>query len=194
MQLEEREKLKSGKYYLTPVQVSEALMASPASVRSWAAKGILPAIKTVGGHRRFLKSDVEAFAKERGIIFDTQPSDLMRLLIVDDDIQLGEYLVEFLGELPGIEAVMATSNGFEAGQQVHTFKPTVMLLDLVMPGMDGFEVCSRLKSDSETEYIRVIGITGHMTNENIKKIKEAGAENCLSKPFDKKKLISVLGL
>jgi excisionase family DNA binding protein len=186
--------VKSDKNYLTPAQVSEILIASSASVRSWAAKGVLPAITTVGGHRRFLKNDVEAFAKERGIAFTTQPSGLMRLLIVDDDVQLGGYLVELLGELPGIEAIKATSDGFEAGQQVHTFKPTVILLDLMMPGMDGFEVCSRLKSNSDTQYIRVIGMTGYMSNENINKIKAAGAECCLAKPIDRVGLLSALGL
>lgn len=186
--------MKRDKHYLTPSQVSEILIASPASVRSWAVKGLLNSITTVGGHRRFLDSDVAAFAKERGIALTKAPSGLMRLLIVDDDVQLGEYLVELLGELADVEAIKAVADGFEAGQQVQTFKPTVMLLDLMMPGMDGFEVCSRLKQNSDTQDIRVIGMTGYMNDENTNKIKTAGAELCLSKPLDKKTLFLALGL
>ena len=68
--------MKRDEDYLTPRQVSELLMASPASVRSWAVKGLLQAIKTVGGHRRFVKRDVEAFARERGISLSTKSSSL----------------------------------------------------------------------------------------------------------------------
>lgn len=186
--------MKIDRVYLTPVEVSSFLMVSTASVRSWAAKGVLPATTTVGGHRRFLKSDVEEFARMRGIAVEAQPSGLVRLLIVDDDEQLGEYLFELLGDFPGIEAVKVATDGFEAGQLVQVFKPTVVLLDLMMPGMDGFEVCSRLKSNSDTQDIRVIGMTGYASKENINKIKAAGAELCLSKPLDKESLFSALGL
>jgi len=169
-------------------------MVSTASVRSWAAKGVLPATTTVGGHRRFLKKDVEKFAQMRGISVTAQPSGLARVLIVDDDVQLGGYLFELLSDIPGIEAVKVATDGFEAGQQVHVFKPTVVLLDLMMPGMDGFEVCASLKSNSETQDIRVIGMTGYASKENLNKIKAVGAECCLSKPLDKENLFSAIGL
>ena len=186
--------MKSDRVYLTPVEASKFLMVSTASVRSWAAKGVLPATTTAGGHRRFLKSDVEAFARSRGVAVVEKPSGLVRLLIVDDDVQLGEYLFELLDDLPGIEAVKVATDGFEAGQQVHVFKPTVVLLDLMMPGMDGFEVCSRLKASSDTQDIRVIGMTGYASEENLNKIKAVGAECCLAKPLDKESLFSALGL
>jgi len=169
-------------------------MVSTASVRSWAAKGVLPATTTVGGHRRFLKKDVEGFAQMRGIAVAEQPSGLVRVLIVDDDVQLGGYLFELLSDIPGIEAVKVVSDGFEAGQQVHVFKPTVVLLDLMMPGMDGFDVCASLKSNSETQHIRVIAMTGYASKENLSKIKEAGAECCLAKPLDKGNLFTALGV
>lgn len=179
--------------YLTPVEVTKLLMVSTATIRAWAAKGVLPAVTTAGGHRRFLRSEVEKFARERGIDLSEQSSGL-RLLIVEDDTQLGEYLVELLEGLNGIEAITVASNGFIAGQQVETFKPTVILLDLMMPGMDGFEVCTRLKANSATKNIRVVAMTGYPSDENVNKILAAGAERCLAKPLDKEKLYQALDI
>jgi len=183
----------SDKSYLTPVEVTKLLMVSTATVRAWAAKGLLPAVTTAGGHRRFLRSEVEKFATERGIDLTEQATGL-RLLIVEDDMQLGEYLVELLEDLPGVEAVEIANNGFIAGQQVEVFKPTVVLLDLMMPGMDGFEVCSRLKANSVTQKIRVVAMTGYPSDENVNKILAAGAECCLAKPLDKTKLYQALDI
>jgi CheY-like chemotaxis protein len=69
-----------------------------------------------------------------------------------------------------------------------------MLLDLMMPGMDGFEVCSRLKADNATKNIRVVAMTGYPSDENVNRILAAGAECCLAKPLDREKLLAVLGL
>lgn len=181
------------KHYLTPLEVTKLLMVSTASVRAWAAKGVLPAVTTAGGHRRFLRTDVEKFAKERGINLTNQPTGL-RLLIVEDDQLLGDYLLELLDDMPGVEAVEVASDGFIAGQKVEIFKPTVLLLDLMMAGMDGFEVCSRLKANSATQNIRVVAMTGYPSDENVNKILSAGAESCLAKPLDKEKLFAALGI
>lgn len=181
------------KSYLTPMEVTKLLMVSAASVRSWAAKGVLPAVTTAGGHRRFLRADVEKFAEQRGIKLGKTTNDI-RLLIVEDDQLLSEYLLDLLEETPGIDAIDLASNGFEAGQKVEVFKPTLLLLDLMMPGMDGFEVCRKLKANSGTRNIRVVAMTGYPSDENVNRILSAGAECCLAKPLDKTKLLAALSL
>ena len=180
--------------YLTPLEVAELLMVSTASVRLWATKGLLPAQTTAGGHRRFLTRDIEAFAKERGISIDARSSGDLKLLIVDDDAQLAAYLRELLDGRPGIEALEVAVDGFDAGQKIQTFQPNVVLLDLMMPGMDGYEVCARLKGDEGTQDIRVIVMTGYCSQENIERMLSAGAEVCLSKPLDKIALFDALGI
>ncbi|MEH6358588.1 MAG: response regulator [Pseudomonadales bacterium] len=180
--------------YLTPVEVANLLMVSTASVRSWSAKGLLEATTTAGGHRRFLRSTVEDFAQNRGIDIPKKTSEGLRILVVDDDNQLRGYLFELLDGMPGVEAVSVARDGFETGQQVEIFKPNVVLLDLMMPGLNGFEVCARLQSCPEHEGIRVIAMTGYNNEENITKIMDAGATHCLAKPLDRKQLFSVLGI
>jgi two-component system cell cycle response regulator len=64
----------------------------------------------------------------------------------------------------------------------------------MMPGMDGFEVCRRVKNDPATATIRVIAMTGYPTEENIKRILAAGAESCMTKPVDHAELLAVLDL
>ena len=180
--------------YLTPVEVAELLMVSTASVRGWAAKGLLEATSTAGGHRRFLRSTVEAFARSRGIDIASQASGGLRILVVDDDHQLRGYLYELLNDAPGVDAVNVAKDGFDAGQQVEIFKPTIVLLDLMMPGLDGFAVCERLKSSPQYDDIRVVAMTGYPSEENMSRIMDAGAEWCLTKPLDRQQLFSVLGI
>ena len=182
------------KSYLTPNQVADLLMVSPTAVRQWAEKGDLKALTTPGGHRRFLPIEVENFAQTRGLTLNlTQPGQL-RLMIVDDDVQLARYLGAFFGGFKDELTVEIVNDGFVAGLKVNEFQPDVILLDLMMPGLDGFEVCRLLKSSPSTRSIRIIAMTGFPSQENIDKIMAAGAELCLSKPIKEEELLSYIGL
>lgn len=178
--------------YMTPNEVAELLMVSPVTVRQWAQKGWLKAITTAGGHRRFLGEDVEAFARERGMqLLSDGP---LRVLVVDDNRSFARYLADLLATIPDPVVVATAHDGFDAGRKVQLFDPDLVLLDLKMPGMDGFAVCQQIKEDETTQHIRVIAMTGYFTPENERRILQAGAEACLSKPFDKKALLQTMGL
>jgi len=182
-----------GKEYLTPGDVAKLLSVSPVTVRQWAQKGMLKSRVTAGGHRRFTKEDVEQFACAYGHTLADQDADEARVLIVDDDRQISRYLKELLTTLPYNIAVETADNGFDAGSKVQVFRPDIVLLDLMMPWLNGFEVCSRLKEIPNTRDIRVIAMTGHPSKENVEKILSAGAEVCLSKPFEKETLLEAIG-
>jgi excisionase family DNA binding protein len=178
--------------YMTPNEVAELLMVSPVTVRQWAQKGVLKAVTTPGGHRRFLGEDVEAFAKERGM--QLRSNSPLRVLVVDDNHTFAQYLVDLLATVSKPIVALAAHDGFDAGRKVQQFAPDIVLLDLKMPGLDGFTVCQQIKDDPTTQHIRVIAMTGYFTPENELKIRQAGAEACLSKPFDKKVLFKIMGL
>jgi excisionase family DNA binding protein len=177
------------KSYLTPSEAAKLLMVSPITVRAWAQKGLLPSETTPGGHRRFLRENVEQFAKQCKTA--PQRNDL-RVLVVDDDKQVAGFLVEWLTGLDEPFVVDAAADGFEAGSKVHIFEPDIILLDLMMPGLDGFAVCRQIKADPDTRDIRVIAMTGHPSPENQRRILEAGAEICIAKPLDTKFLLGLL--
>lgn len=183
--------LTSGKPYLTPNEAAARLMVAPATLRVWADKGLLKAQTTAGGHRRFLREDVDNFQRKRGHDNDRTANDTLRILIVDDEASLTRYLTALLKDIVGTHTATA-NNGFSAGQLVHTFRPDVVLLDLMMDGLDGFQVCQQIKSDPTTRAIRIIAMTGYPSPENIERILAAGAEICLPKPLDEEKLLALL--
>ena len=180
------------KDYYTPNEVAQLFMVSPVTVRQWAQKGLLSAALTAGGHRRFLRQELLRFADERGLSLSWIVQGKARVLIVEDDEQVSAFLCELLRGYDGIDALETAANGFEAGRKVHSFEPSLVLLDLMMPGMDGFEVCRTLKQDPATRHIRVLAMTGYPTSENIERIMNAGAEVCLEKPIDTDRLLELM--
>ena len=103
-----------------------------------------------------------------------------KVLIVDDDPHIQELLTQMLS-VQEFETEVA-SDGFEAGIKVMEFKPSLIILDLFMPGMDGFEVCKRVKGNLGTSQIKILAITGYDSKENREQIMEAGADGYMAKP------------
>ena len=183
------------KTHLTPNEVAELLMVNPVTVRQWAARGLLRSVTTPGGHRRFLPHDVEEFARARGAVPMARGSGPPgRVLIVDDDEQLGLYLAELIKSCDRKIAIEIARDGFEAGTKVESFRPQVLLLDLMMPGMDGFEVCRRLRERPRLNHLRIVAMTGFPSAENVERIMAAGADACLPKPLDPERLLAELGM
>lgn len=188
---------RTAKAWLTPTEAAGLLMVSPVTVRAWAARGELPAEVTAGGHRRFLLTDLQKFAARRGLRLLEPANPLpasgpLRVLVVDDDRPFADYLHEFLG-LQGATVEVAY-DGFAAGRLVERFRPDVVLLDLRMPGLDGFAVCRVLKGAEATRHIRVVAMTGYPSDDYRARIADAGADACLAKPLDTASLLSQLGL
>lgn len=108
------------------------------------------------------------------------------VLVVDDD-EMSRVVLCRLLQAEGLE-VTAASNGHEALAAVRIRTPDLVMLDVVMPGIDGFEVCRRLKADPATRLTPVVLVTGlSAVNDRIRGI-EAGADDFLSKPFSAEEL------
>lgn len=184
----------SQKPYLSPAEVAQILMVSPATIRLWASKGELDAVSTPGGHRRFLRHEIERFARDKNLQIQIPSDTTLRLLIVDDDVQVANYLSRLFDRAdPATECMVATT-GYSAGRIVQYFQPHVVLLDLMMPELNGFDVCKQIKLEPATKATRVIAMTGFYNDENVRRALEAGAECCLAKPFDQDKLMALLNV
>lgn len=182
------------KPFYAPNELAKLLMVSPVTVRYWANKGWIKAELTPGGHRRFAHREVERFARARGISLRRRSNDNLRVLIVDDEPDICTELSELLAaSIPGVATKCAFS-GFEVGLSVVTFNTDIVLLDLMMPQVDGFEVCRQLRGNPSTSSVRVIAMTGYYTEENAARIVEAGAETCLRKPLDPDALFAAIGV
>jgi excisionase family DNA binding protein len=177
---------------LTPGQTARLLGVSPITVRNWARKGLLPANVTAGGHRRFEHAAVMTFAQSRNmLIFPLEERDT-RILVVEDDQQFAAFVVEVLRTIDSSAEIIIACDGFDAGRKIQSFVPDIVLLDLMLPGIDGFSLCNNLKSDPLTQRIRVIAMSGYAKEQNIERILSAGAETCLEKPFSRADILKAL--
>lgn len=118
----------------------------------------------------------------------SQSGSRPRVLIVDDNAQNLELLEAYMEDLPEVDVARAT-NGLEALQQVTDVRPDLILLDIMMPKMSGFEVCKRIKSDPKTRDTIIIMVTALNETSDIERAAECGSDDYLTKPIDRTALI-----
>ncbi len=183
------------KTVFTTFETAKLCQVSPLSIINWVNAGRLPAFRTPGGHRRIRREDLVRFMRDSGIPLPEElreGSGRPRVLVVDDDEVIRDTIAEYLTGRPKPYEVMTARDGFEAGRLVATFRPNVVLLDLRMPGMDGFQVCRTIKADPETSSTAVIAMTGYHNAETEAKILECGAMRCFAKPVEPSHLAGVI--
>lgn len=176
------------KSFYTIPQAAKYCAIGRGTLWRWVRAGQIKASRTPGGHYRILKEDLESFIFERDMYpLAHNRSSSNRILIVDDDAEIQQLLKELLS-IHGYVTEIA-SDGFEAGLKTMKFKPEVVILDLLLPGLDGFAVCKQMKKNPDTSHIKILAITGFDTPETKERILEEGADDYLAKPFDDKKLL-----
>ena len=175
-------------------QAAEYCSLSRGTVWRYIKSKDLKASQTPGGHFRILRKDLDSFIVERGMYpLANNFSSNNKILIVDDDPQIRDLLTQMLSAHK--YETETASSGFAAGGKVATFKPGLIILDLLMPEMSGFEVCRLIKEDPQTSHIKILIITGNDTEDNIVKIVKAGADDYMTKPLGKDALLGrVAGL
>ena len=161
-------------------------------VLNWINSGGLKAYQTPGGHYRVQHDDFKDFLKRHGMLIrmDLFPEERKKILVVDDEPQVVDFILRVLrGRLPDFEFDTAF-NGYDSGFQAAVLRPDLVILDIRMPGIDGFEVCRRIKTSQETMSARVLVITAFPEDQSVERIMACSADDYLIKPFDAKELIS----
>jgi excisionase family DNA binding protein len=169
--------------WLTLGQAAEFLGVAQSTIRKWSDSGRLTAFYTPGGHRRFRRSDLDLFLgnARRG----TGPQVV---LVVDDDDRLREYLRVNL-EMEGYE-VREAASAEEGLAALDEELPDLILLDVMMPGLDGWEMLSRVRERHGRESIPVVMFSGKVDEEHAAQAEQAGAQAFIGKPFDPQQLIA----
>jgi len=121
-------------------------------------------------------------------ILDNEDQQAAQVLIVDDNVQNLELLQAYLEELD-VETIPA-NDGPEALELVSKQKPDLILLDIMMPRMSGFEVCKRLKNDPKTRNIPIIMVTALNEFGDIERGIDSGTDDFVSKPVNKLELLA----
>ena len=113
------------------------------------------------------------------------------VLLVEDNPQNLELLEVYMEDIPEVRVITA-ANGLEAMDLVAAESPDVVLLDIMMPRMSGFEVCKRIKSNPTTRDIVVVMVTALSETGDIERAAECGADDYLSKPIDRHALVELV--
>ena len=137
-----------GPVYYTTFQVAKFLGVSLPTVVNWVNSGKLDAHRTPGGHRRIARNDIIAFARNHEYPLAGELAESVtgrhKVLVVDDEEDFAEMVRDYLSLKGGFEVEVANA-GFQAGLTVARFKPDAILMDIMMPDMDGFEVLRTLR-------------------------------------------------
>jgi putative two-component system response regulator len=120
-------------------------------------------------------------------LHDTKENRMGSLVLIVDDEYVGRETLQSVLEGEGYELEMA-ENGFQAIEKAKALLPDVILLDVMMPGMTGFEVCQRIRSDPQIAEIPIIILTALDDRESLLNALKAGADDFISKPFDRYEL------
>ena len=138
--------------------------------------------------RRIPRDLLFTFMKDNGIPTDALESGKRKILIVDDDEELVELLVDVF-DRDGRFDIKTSNNGFDAGMLVKEFRPDLVVLDVMLPDINGKEVCQRVRSDSTLDDVQIICISGMVESDKVADLKLAGANDFIQKPFAVESLI-----
>ncbi len=171
--------------FYTTFEISQICEVNPTTVQNWVKEKKLKAYVTPGGHRRVRREDLAAFMKGFGMPLPRELQGVPPLiLIVDDETEVLEMLTcVLLGGEESLE-VLSAQNGVEALLMIGDRKPDLLILDIMMPGMNGFEVCNKLKASPSTRNIKIVAISGDHERSVREGILSAGADLFFTKPLD----------
>jgi excisionase family DNA binding protein len=175
----------AGNQYYTTFKISRLCGVNPSTVQNWIKERKLRAFQTPGGHRRVSREDLIAFLNHFGM---PVPQELERkpprILIVDDEADVLNMIEELMLSGSSRVEIEKAQNGVEALLMIGERKPDLLVLDLMMPEMNGSEVCSRLKANPGTRNIRIAAISGDHNPDVKKRILRKGADLFFTKPLD----------
>ena len=133
--------------------------------------------------RRIPRQSLIKFMKENKIPLDSIESGKRKILIVDDDAEIIELIVDVLNQDGRFETHTASS-GYEAGIATQQFRPELILLDYMLPDVNGNVVCQTIRKNPEFENIKIVIVSGVVKEDEIAQLLKSGAEDFIRKPFN----------
>ena len=160
----------------------------------WVKAARLPSHVTGGGRHRILRSDLISFMRGRGIPVPTElDAGPPRVAVVEDDALIRKLLIRMVRNARPDVQIQSAADGFAGGVLVAQMRPHLLLLDLVMPGLDGIEVCKRLRANPDLAGVRVVVVSSHLDASKRATLARLGVEHMLTRPVDRETLHQILG-
>ena len=142
--------------------------------------------------RRIPRHELIKFMRDNEIPTDMLEDPRKRILVVDDDPNILEILEDALGTDDRFN-VKTASNGYDAGMMTEKFKPDLMLLDYMLPDVNGNVVCERIREQKSMKHTKIIIVSGVVNKSEIDAMLSQGADDFVKKPFDINRLIERIG-
>jgi excisionase family DNA binding protein len=142
--------------------------------------------------RRIPRDALLQFMKENGIPPDALDSGKSKVLVVDDDPEIVELFVDVL-ERDGRFEVKTASTGYNAGILTQEFMPDLIILDYMLPDINGNIVCKTIRQKPELEHTKIVIVSGVVNQDEINELLKSGADEFVKKPFNIEKLIERIG-
>ncbi len=170
--------------FFTTFEISQICGVNPTTVQNWVKGKKLRAFTTPGGHRRVRREDLILFMTKFGM---PVPAELAQrpslIMIVDDEKEILDLLEELIKSGDDEVSITKAESGVEALLMIGEKKPDLLILDIMMPGMNGYEICQKLKSSPGTQDIKIIAISGDRSATVRERILNAGADLFFTKPL-----------
>jgi two-component system, OmpR family, response regulator len=171
--------------FFTTFEISQICGVNPTTVQNWVKGKKLRAFQTPGGHRRVSREDLVAFMKEFGMPLPAElAQDPPLVLIVDDESDILDMLEALMKSGDDDVRVVKAQNGVDALLMIGETKPDLLILDIMMPGMNGYEVCKKLKTSAGTQSIKIVAISGDHNPAVKERILSSGADLFFTKPLE----------
>jgi len=171
--------------WLTLGQAAKYLGVAQSTIRKWSDNGRVPAFYTPGGHRRYRRTDLDAFLERSGP--GGKPKAGPTVLVVDDDPGVRQ-VVRLSLELEGY--MVKEAGGAEEGlAAVEDEAPDLILLDVMMPHVDGWEMLRRIQERHGAGSIPIVMFSGKVDAQTAAQATARGAQGFVGKPFDPQQLV-----
>jgi len=171
--------------FYTTFEISQICGVNPTTVQNWVKAKKLPAFQTPGGHRRVLREDLISFLKEFGMPIPAELSENPpQIMLVDDEVDILDMLEALMMAGDDEVKVSKAQNGVDALVMIGESKPDLLILDIMIPGMNGFDVCRKLKASPGTQNIKIVAISGDHDPAVRDRVLSAGADLFFTKPLD----------
>lgn len=151
------------------------------SIKNWIRQGLIKASRTPGGHYRILEKDLDEFREKYDMFPRDKNAKKYRIMVVDDDPDAINLIDNMLGK--DEYEVIKVTNATEVGLKAIQLSPDLILLDFLMPEINGFEVCRALRNNDMTRFIPIMAVTCLTKDSDIERIFACGADEYLAKPF-----------